>query len=142
MGYGLLADMVVGIHVAYVSYVVLGQLAIFAGVVLRWQWIRNFWFRVTHLVAIIIVAFEAIMNITCPLTTWEAQLRAAAGQQVQEGTFMGRLLHDLMYFNWPEWVFTALYITFALLVLATFVVAPPRWRKKPPLAAQRTLSTE
>src|SRR5260370_5619864 len=101
MWYGLLADVIVVVHVGYVSYVVIGQLAIFAGVVLRWQWIRNFWFRVTHLVAISIVAFEAIMNITCPLTRWENQLRAAAGQPVSGETFMGRLLHNLIFYNLP-----------------------------------------
>ena len=130
MWYGLLADVVVAIHVAYVSYVVVGQLAIFAGAVLRWQWIRNVWFRVTHLLAISIVALEAILNITCPLTTWEYQLRLAAGQRPSGETFMGRLLHQLIYYNWPPWVFTAIYIGFALLVLATFVFAPPRWRRK------------
>lgn len=131
MWYGLLADVIVAVHVAYVSYVVFGQLAIFAGVVLRWQWIRNFWFRVTHLVAISIVAFEAIMNITCPLTLWEEQLRRAAGQPTSGETFVGRLLHYLIFYDWPPWAFTVLYICFALLVLATFVFAPPRWRRKP-----------
>jgi hypothetical protein len=129
MWYGLLADVIVAIHVAYVSYVVVGQLAIFAGVVLRWQWIRNFWFRVTHLVAISIVAFEAIMNIPCPLTVWEARLRGLAGQEVSGETFMGRLLHSLLFYNWPAWVFTLLYVGFALLVLGTFIVAPPRRRR-------------
>jgi hypothetical protein len=131
MWYGLLADVIVAIHVGYVSYVVIGQLAIFAGVVLRWQWIRNFWFRITHLVAISIVAFEAIMNITCPLTRWENQLRAAAGQPISGETFVGRLLHYLIFYNWPPWAFTVLYVGFALLVLATFVFAPPRWRRSP-----------
>jgi hypothetical protein len=131
MWYGLLADVIVAIHVAYVSYVVVGQLAIFAGVVLRWQWIRNFWFRVTHLVAISIVAFEAIMNIPCPLTVWEAKLRALAGQEVSGETFMGRLLHNLLFYDWPSWVFTVIYIGFALLVLGTFIIAPPRRRSRP-----------
>ncbi len=126
--YGLLADMIVAVHVAYVSYVVFGQLAIFVGIVLRWQWIRNFWFRVTHLVAISIVALEAIMDVPCPLTVWEDNLRRMAGQPVGGETFMGRLLHNLIFYDWPSWVFTALYIAFTLLVLATFVFAPPRWR--------------
>ena len=40
-----LADGVVALHVSYVAFVVLGQLLILAGVVFRWQWVRNFWFR-------------------------------------------------------------------------------------------------
>ena len=37
MGYGILADVMVAIHVAYVSYVVLGQLAIWLGLALHWR---------------------------------------------------------------------------------------------------------
>src|SRR3954453_6359565 len=62
MGYSLLADLVVAIHVAYVSFLPFGQLTICAGVVLRWGWVRNFWFRSAHLLAIAIVATEAIFN--------------------------------------------------------------------------------
>jgi Protein of Unknown function (DUF2784) len=136
MGYGLLADVIVGVHLAYVSYVFFGQLAIFAGLVFRWRWIRNAWFRITHLAMITIVAVEAIFSYKCPLTTWESQLRRLAGQQTHEGTFVGRLLHDLMFFQAPPWVFTAGYITFAVLVVATFILAPPRWHKKPAVAAK------
>jgi hypothetical protein len=134
MPYWLLADVVVAVHVAYVSFVVFGQLAIFLGILLRWQWIRNPWFRWIHLAMIIIVAVEAILDITCPLTTWEYNLRVLAGQEAAAGSFMGRLLHNLMFFSAPRWVFTASYIAFALLVLGTFWLAPPRlwrWRQAP-----------
>ena len=41
-----------------------------------------------------------------------------AGQQGNEGDFMGHLLHNLMFYRGPQWVFTACYITFAVLWLA------------------------
>jgi hypothetical protein len=124
--YGYLADVVVIGHAAYVSYVVFGQLAILIGLLRGWRWVRNPWFRWTHLVMICIVALEALWDIACPLTTWEDSLRAAAGQTVQEGTFMGRLVHGLIFYTAPPWAFTTLYVGFALLVLLTFVLAPPR----------------
>jgi hypothetical protein len=130
MWYGLLADVVVAVHVCYVSFVVFGQLAIFLGMFLRWNWIRNFWFRVVHLVMISIVAVEAILDISCPLTDLEYYLRGRAGQEMAEGTFVGRLLHDLMFFNAEPWVFTTIYISFALLVMGSFWLAPPRWPVK------------
>ena len=37
MAYGLLADVIVAIHAAYVSYVVFGQAAILLGIALRWR---------------------------------------------------------------------------------------------------------
>jgi hypothetical protein len=135
MPYGLLADIVVAGHIAYVSYVLVGQLVILAGWVFKWGFIRNPWFRWTHLTAICIVALEAILHITCPLTTWENDLRRLAGETVEEGTFVGRLLHNLMFYTAPLWVFTACYIGFAALVIGTVLLVPPRaisfrWSRK------------
>lgn len=127
--YAILADVVVAVHLAYVSFVIIGQAAILLGLALGWKWVRNPYFRWTHLLMICVVAFEAIIRFECPLTTWEAALRRLAGQPVEAGTFVGRLLQSLMFPEWPEWVFLPVYVTFALIVLATFVFAPPRYRR-------------
>jgi Protein of Unknown function (DUF2784) len=124
--YGYLADLIVAVHVGYVSFVVLGQLAIWLGLLLRWHWIRNPWFRWVHLVMMTVVGLEAAFNITCPLTHWETRLRILAGQEVQGESFLGRLLHNLIFVDLPSSVITGLHITFALLVIGTFVLAPPR----------------
>ncbi|HEY7154599.1 MAG TPA: DUF2784 domain-containing protein [Gemmataceae bacterium] len=128
MGYSFLADAVVAIHVAYVSYVVFGQLLIWLGLVLRWRWIRNPWFRWTHLVMMLIVGAEAALRIECPLTNWERSLRELAGQPTSGESFVGQLLHHLIFVNWSEWALNCLHIAFALVVLGTFVLAPPRRR--------------
>jgi hypothetical protein len=128
MGYGFLADMMVAVHVAYVSYIVIGQLLIWLGLLLRWRWVRNPWFRWTHLIMIVIVGVEALLDIECPLTSWEGRFRELAGQAVSGESFVGRLLHNLIFVDWPPWVINSLHIVFALIVLATFVLAPPRRR--------------
>jgi hypothetical protein len=135
MWYGLLADVVVAVHLAYVCVVVFGFVAILVGAALRWRWVRNPWFRCIHLTMIGIVALEAILHITCPLTDLEDWLRTQAGQPLSGETFIGRLMHDLMFYQAPEWVFTVAYISFAFLVLSTFWLAPVRWRRPPPQAA-------
>ncbi len=48
----MLADAIVIIHALFVAFVVFGMAAIVVGLVLRWGWVRNFWFRVLHLAAI------------------------------------------------------------------------------------------
>ena len=130
--YRLLADAIVVLHFAYVAFLVLGMLAILAGLALRWRLARNFWFRIVHFLMIAVVAVEALIRVYCPLTTWEANLRAAAGEPVESGTFIGRWVHRLMFFEAPERVFTTCYCGFALLVVLTLLLAPPRWpwRKK------------
>ncbi len=128
--YSYLADAVVVAHFAYVAIVVLGLAAILLGAVLRWRWVRNFWFRAVHLAMIGIVAVEAMFGVVCPLTSLEHKLRGMAGETVAAGSFMGRLFHDLLFYEAEPWVFTMLHLGFAALVLATFIFVPPRWPGK------------
>jgi hypothetical protein len=130
-----LADVIVGFHLAYVSFVIFGQLAILVGVALKWKWIRNPWFRWFHLLAILTVAYETLYEITCPLTDWEWYLRRAVGENTHGGeTFIGRLLHQWLFFyeGVDQSTLNTCYIVFALLVLATFCLVPPRKAAAPP----------
>ncbi len=95
----MLADLIVVIHAAYVSFVVFGLLAILVGAVLGWSWVRNFWFRVIHLTAIGIVVAEALAGIPCPLTVWEQRLRKTAGQTGYPGDFLGYWAHQLIFYR-------------------------------------------
>ncbi len=122
----ILADFIVVFHFCYVGFVVLGLVAILAGIVFRWRWVRNFWFRVIHFAMIAVVVGESLAGIPCPFTMWEKQLRAQAGQASYPGDFLGYWAHRLLFYRAEPWVFTLCYTTFGLAVLATFILAPPR----------------
>jgi hypothetical protein len=98
MWYALLADLIVALHCAYVAFIVLGQLAILIGFFLGWGWIRNLWLRLAHLIAITLVALEAIFGMDCPLTLWENDLRTLAGQEVSGTSFLGRLFDSIIFY--------------------------------------------
>jgi hypothetical protein len=123
---GILADLMVAIHVAYVAYVVLGQFLIWGGWAAGWRVVRSFWFRSTHLLAIAVVAFEQVFKIRCPLTVWEEHFRELAGQPVTGETFLGRLLHSVLFYNCEPWVFGAIYYTTLAVVGLTLILCPPR----------------
>jgi hypothetical protein len=127
MSKAALADVIAVAHLAYVMFVLLGLLAILLGLACRWRWVRNFYFRVAHLAAIGMVAVEEMLRVQCPLTTWERALRAEAGQTVAEATFMARLANAVLFRPLEPWVFVTAHLTFAGLVLLTFILAPPRW---------------
>jgi Protein of Unknown function (DUF2784) len=134
-GYAILADLVAVLHFAYICYVVFGQLAILVGWPLRWRWIRNPWFRVSHLVMILVVAAEAMVDFTCPLTTWELELRALAGQEVGPEAadgFIASCIDSMMTFNGWAPVLQMGYYVFAGIVLATLFLVPPRLRRPVP----------
>ncbi len=126
--YSHLADAVVILHGAYVAFVLLGLVAVFIGFLLGWNWVRNVWFRLIHLTMILVVAFEAMMGIVCPLTTLENYLRNRAGETVRNGSFMAKIVHELLFYQAPSWVFTCGYCAFAALVLGTFIIVPPKRR--------------
>lgn len=126
----ILADLIVVFHACYVGFVILGLVAIMAGIVCRWNWIRNFAFRVIHLAMIGIVVGEALAGIPCPLTVWEKQLREKAGQVAYTGDFLGYWAHQLIFFRAEPWVFTLCYSLFGLAVVFAFVAAPPRWPRR------------
>jgi hypothetical protein len=125
--YRLAADLVVVLHMTYVMVVVIGLPVIWWGIMRRHRWVRNFWLRSGHLAMIVIVVGEAWLGIICPLTVWEQQLREAAGQETYRGAFLANLVHDLLFYNAEPWVFAVLYTAFGLLVVGSFVLAPPRW---------------
>lgn len=121
----LLADIVLVIHFLYVLFVVGSLPVIWIGVWLKLGFVRNFWFRFAHLAAILFVVAESLVGVTCPLTVWENTLR----QVESDSSFMQVWLHRIMFFSFPEWVFTVVYILFALLVALTFKLVPPNARK-------------
>src|ERR1041385_1557570 len=127
MFYSVLADLIVVIHIAYVVYVVGGLVAILIGVWRGRRWIRNPWFRITHLLAILIVITEIILKLNCPLTTWENSARTAAQQPVDGSAFMDRLLTFILIGSAPRWLINGMYFVFAIAIAATFILAPPRW---------------
>lgn len=127
--YGFLADAMVCFHLLYCGYVVLGQLAVVVAAPFRWQWARNPWFRYSHLLAIAVVVVEEAMGWRCPLSVWEEELRALAGQEVtQADSFLGRIARDaLFYTDVPQLVFTVLHVAMGVVVLQGVVMYPPRW---------------
>ncbi len=127
--YAAFADFIVVFHTLFVGFVVVGQLLIMIGLVCRWQWVRNPWFRVVHLLCIGVVAAEAACGVTCPLTTWERDLRALAGQTVNDSA-VGWFFNSILFFNMPREFFTWIHISFGALVLATFLIGFPRFRRR------------
>ena len=130
----LLADIVLIVHFLFVAFVAGGLALVWIGAVAGWRWVRNFWFRVAHLAAIVFVAGEALAGIWCPLTVWEAALRGARADK----SFVAHWIHRILFYDLPEWVFTFAYVAFALAVAATwFFVRPLPARTKKSGTPQR-----
>jgi hypothetical protein len=123
--YSLAAAAILVTHVLFVVFVVFGLILVYAGWTLSWQWVRNPWFRVAHLFAIGIVVLQSWFGVICPLTIWEMNLRAKAGESIYEGSFIIHWLNQLLYYQAPPWVFVVCYTVFGGLVLFSWFVVRP-----------------
>ena len=130
----LLADAVLLLHVAYAAFVIGGLLVVPLGGWLNWRWVRARRFRLAHMLCTAIVAVEALIGVTCPLTWFEHALLVASGTAGYQRSFVGQLLYQLLYYDAPVWVFTVAYTVLALTVIACYYYVPPL----PTLARQRS----
>ncbi|MGX7003700.1 DUF2784 domain-containing protein [Caballeronia sp. KNU42] len=120
-----LADAVLVVHALTALFIVGGLPAIWIGSGLGWDWVRSRPFRLAHLFAIGLVSALSLLGLACPLTILEDWLRdGSVGTQ----GFMQRWVSRLLYYDVSAWVFTLAYVVFALMVLLTWRLVPPRER--------------
>ncbi len=87
MIYGLAADAVLLLHVAFVAFVVVGALLVF-----RWRWIA-----LLQLPAAVWGAAAEFFSFVCPLTPLEQGLRRMAGEASYSESFIKHYLAPLLY---------------------------------------------
>ncbi len=124
--YLIAADGVLLVHLLFVIFVVFGLFIVLLGGTCGWCWVRNPWFRTTHLVCIGVVVIQSWLGILCPLTVWEMALRDKAGAASYTGSFIAHWVERLLYYQAPAWVFVTLYTVFGAAVVASWFWVKPR----------------
>lgn len=135
----LAADSILALHFGWIAFVIVGQLLIMLGIVLRWRWIRNFAFRFIHLFMMVVVALESMFSVPCPMTVWERRLRGLQPGDILKYTeadsLIAQYLGNLIFVDsdsGPGAIrFVIGYVAFAALIVGSFVVAPPRLPMSP-----------
>jgi hypothetical protein len=87
MLYRFAADAVLGVHLAFIVFVVLGGL-----VALRYRWAA-----LIHLPTALWGVFIEVSGRMCPLTTWENALRRRAGESGYADSFIEHYVLPLIY---------------------------------------------
>jgi len=121
----LLADIILVVHFLFIIFVVLGQASIIVGYFNDWSWVRNLIFRIAHLFSIGLVVVQAWAGQFCPLTLWESELREAVGAHPYTGTFVQHWVGRIIYYDGPQWIFTAIYTLFGTIVLISWIFVRP-----------------
>lgn len=128
VGWRVLADLVLTLHLAVVVFVVAGLALVVVGHLRGWRWVDAPGFRIAHLLAIAVVAVQAWLGAVCPLTILESWLRLRAQETPYEAGFIEHWFGRLLYHDAPAWAFTLAYSLFGLAVAAAWWYFPPRFR--------------
>jgi hypothetical protein len=129
--YLFLADGILLIHFALVSFVVLGFIFIWIGYCAKWKSVRNAKFRICHALIMGIVFCESLCGIICPLTEWENDLRIKGGEgQIYKTGFIQEWIQKIMFYDFSEGTFMILYLLFFALIVLTFLAIPPDLKKR------------
>ncbi len=78
---GLLADLMLLLHVAIVAFAVLGQLLFMAGGLRGWAWVRKLWVRLAHLALIAFVVLQSWLGQVCPSPSGNSRCDCRPGKQ-------------------------------------------------------------
>jgi hypothetical protein len=84
---GLLADLVLVAHLAFIAFAMFGALC-----ALRWAWAP-----VAHLPALAWAAYIELASGVCPLTPLENSLRRAAGESAYSSSFIEHYVVPIVY---------------------------------------------
>ncbi|MHB1657660.1 MAG: DUF2784 domain-containing protein [Burkholderiales bacterium] len=116
-------------HLLYSLVIIIGFILILIGFFAGWCWIRNFTFRLIHILMIGFVAVESMFNAECPLTWLEYKLMSLDGIKHSSMPFIAGIVDRILYYNFPIWLFNLIYIAFGLAVLIVWFAIPPVLKK-------------
>lgn len=105
---GVLVEVVVVLHFAFLAFVVLGGFV-------AWRWRGAIY---AHLAVAVWAILSLTVDLTCPLTVWENDLRALAGMPLLETGFIDHYIDGVWY---PESAATLVQLVLGTVVLVSWV---------------------
>lgn len=82
-----LADVVVGVHYAFLAYLVVGGF-------IAWRWRKTIWL---HIAAAIWAVLIVVTKVPCPLTALQNHFRESAGQRPLSSSFINLYIRGTFY---------------------------------------------
>jgi hypothetical protein len=121
-----LANGVLALHVALILFNVFGLIAIPLGAWCGWRFVRIAWWRLLHLLALAMVAAQAVAGRVCFLTLLQDDL---LGQHGRPAPLIMRWVDRVIFWPLPLWFFAGLYVLVWLYVLALWWWVRPSWSR-------------
>ena len=117
----IFSEIVLFFHFIVFLFITVSFFLIPFGYFQKWKWVKNKYYRLTHLVLMGIILIETILGFMCPLTILENFLR----NNIEVDNNLTQIIHQIMYWNLPNYQFIILYIlSFSYLIFLWFFFKP------------------
>jgi hypothetical protein len=123
----VLGQVVLAVHVVVIIFNAAGLVVVPVGAALKWSWVRIAWLRLLHLIALAVVAVQAMLGRACFLTDWQMAL---SGEPEAE-PLIARWVNAMIYWPLPPWVFAAAYVLVFAYAVALWWLVPVERRIVP-----------
>ncbi len=121
-----LSSFVLYFHLIVILFIVFGFIVVPIGAKFKWKFIYEFWWRLAHLVSMIIVAIQAVLGKACFLTYIQSDLLEDAGKKGYIIPFIQTYIDRIIYYNFPIWTFSIVYVILFLYTLYLWFKFPPK----------------
>ena len=121
----LFSEIVLLFHFCVFLFMVLSFFLIPYGYYQKWEWVKNRYYRLIHLILMGIIFIEAILGFMCPLTILENFLR----NDIEINNKITQIIHQVMYWDLPTNQFIILYLLSLLYLIFLWFFFKPDFKK-------------
>ena len=117
----LFSELVLLFNFCIFLFMILSFFLIPLGYYQKWEWVKNKYYRLIHLILMGIIFIETILGFMCPLTVLENFLR----NNIEINNKITQIIHQIMYWDLPTYQFIILYLlSFLYLIFLWFFFKP------------------
>ena len=121
----LFSEIVLLFHFCIFLFMVLSFFLIPLGYYQKWEWVKNKYYRLIHLILMGIIFIETILGFMCPLTILENFLR----NDIEINNKITQIIHQIMYLDLPTYQFIILYLLSLLYLIFLWFFFKPDLKK-------------
>ena len=121
----LFSEIVLLFHFCIFLFIILSFFLIPFGYYQKWEWVKNKYYRLIHLILMGIIFIETILGFMCPLTILEKFLR----NDIEINNKITQIIHQIMYWDLPTYQFTILYLLSLLYLIILWFFFKPDFKK-------------
>ena len=108
-------------HFTIVIFITFGFFLIPIGYKFNWDWVKNLKLRICHCGMMLCITLEALLGITCPLTSIENNLRGID----KTTSFISYWINQIIYWDLPSQFFIILYCAVLIWTFLLWKLFPP-----------------